>query len=137
MRHILRLFYVSDAADPCEARNIRAILAASRRNNARHDVTGCLLFSGRHFAQVLEGEPGVVRSMAARIASDPRHRGLQVLDARQGTQRQYDEWSMGYLHDSSLGDALEALLRGPERPAAAIADVLRQMHPDIVTGSLR
>ena len=99
MRSVFQTFYVSRAAIPFDHATVQAILQTSRRNNARIDVTGCLLFSGRCFAQVLEGEQDVVRALAARIADDPRHLDVRFLSEVRRDEREYADWSMGYLHD--------------------------------------
>lgn len=41
--------------------------------NARVDVTGMLLYHGRTFFQVLEGDRGVVEPLFDRIGKDKRH----------------------------------------------------------------
>jgi len=137
MLPICQLFYVSSAAQPCDSESIQDILNNSRRNNRRLDVTGCLLFSGRCFAQVLEGEGAVVNALAQRIALDPRHQGAVVLMENYTTERQFADWSMGYLHDLDLEDKLETLVLGQETDPLVIADVMMRMKPDTVMGALR
>ena len=104
MRPIFRTFYVSRASVPFDAAAAQSILQTSRRNNARIDVTGCLLYSGRCFAQVLEGGESVVRALTARLAQDARHESIRVLDEASGSEREYGDWSMGFLHDLNLED---------------------------------
>ncbi len=47
---IHQVFYVSQASAGVNLQLVQAILAQSRVNNWRCDVTGLLMFSGRHFA---------------------------------------------------------------------------------------
>jgi hypothetical protein len=137
MSAIFQIFYVSRACSEFDTPTVQSILHESRRNNARLDVTGCLLFSGRCFAQVLEGERGVVAKLVARIAADPRHDGIRFLHEVSRREREYADWSMGYLHDLTLEDDLETLLLIPTRSPAVIADVMERMRPDPVMGALR
>lgn len=137
MPSVCQLFYVSHASQPYEDAAIQDILQSSRRNNRRSDVTGCLLFSGLHFAQVLEGSEAVVVQLARRIARDPRHANVMVLRESHRPEREYGDWSMGYLHDLGLEDRLEQFLRTPEHDLRDIAEVMARMRPDTVMGALR
>ncbi|WP_374296820.1 BLUF domain-containing protein [Sphingomonas sp.] len=73
-----------------------AILAASRRNNARANVTGLLFFDGKRFLQALEGEDAVVDATFTRIRGDARHHALVVLSDRDVATRGFGEWAMAY-----------------------------------------
>lgn len=134
---VYQLFYVSRATAPHDSTAIQAILQAARRRNARLDVTGCLLFSGHCFAQVLEGPQPAVASLARTIAADPRHVGVRVLAESRRAEREYATWTMGYLYDLTLEDDLETLLMIPDRSPRVVADVLERMRPDPVMGALR
>jgi Sensors of blue-light using FAD len=137
MPTIFQTFYVSRASAEFDNQAVQAILHASRRHNARVDVTGCLLFSGRCFAQVLEGDEAVVMQLASRISADARHADVRFLfEVRRG-EREYCDWSMGYLHDLNLEDDLETLLLIPSRSPIVVADVMERMRPDPVMGALR
>lgn len=60
-------------------REVGRILAAARRRNACDDVTGALLRSEGHFAQVLEGPRDAVERTFERVQRDWRHADLVVL----------------------------------------------------------
>ena len=137
MSAVFQVFYVSRAAAAFDNAQVQSILHASRRQNARLDVTGCLLFSGDCFAQVLEGRQAVVSALARKIAADPRHVGVRVLSEGQRDERDYADWAMGYLYDLNLEDDLETLLMIPDRSPAVTADVMERMRPDPVMGALR
>ncbi|MEE2915447.1 MAG: BLUF domain-containing protein, partial [Pseudomonadota bacterium] len=68
-----QLVYISSAIGRVDG---DAVLAVSRRNNARDGITGLLYADGRRFLQVLEGERAAVERAYQRIAADPRHRAL-------------------------------------------------------------
>lgn len=137
MSAVFQVFYVSRATGAYDTASIQSILQASRRNNRRLDVTGCLLFSGHCFAQLIEGAQPAVTELARRIAADPRHAGVRFLSEAHSAERDYADWSMGYLHDLNLEDDLETLLMIPARSPAVIADVMERMRPDPVMGALR
>ena len=137
MSALFQVFYVSRATAAFDDAKVQSILHASRRENARHDVTGCLLFSGHCFAQVLEGRQSVVTALARKIAADPRHGGVRVLSEAQRDEREYADWAMGYLYDLNLEDDLETLLMIPDRSPVVTADVMERMRPDPVMGALR
>ena len=137
MPAVFQVFYVSRATAALDNAQVQSILHAARRQNARLDVTGCLLFSGHCFAQVLEGPEPVVSALARRIAADPRHVGVRVLSQTRRQERDYADWSMGFLYDLTLEDDLETLLMIPDRSPVVIADVMERMRPDPVMGALR
>ena len=137
MSAVFQIFYVSRAATAFDDAQVQSMLQASRRQNDRLDVTGCLLFSGHCFAQVLEGRQKVVSALARRIAADPRHAGVRVLSETQRDERDYADWAMGYLYDLNLEDDLETLLMIPDRSPVVTADVMERMRPDPVMGALR
>ena len=60
---------------------IQRILTKSRENNRRHDVSGALLYNAGCFAQVLEGDQRAVEEIYERIACDPRHSDITMLQA--------------------------------------------------------
>ena len=132
-----QIFYVSRATAPLDGGAIEALLQRARPSNEDLQITGCLLFSGRCFAQVLEGERAAVKALARRIAADPRHADVRVVSEGRSPEREYAGWAMGYLHDASLEDDLETLLMIPQRSAVVVADVMERMRPDPVMGALR
>jgi len=56
---LCQLFYISRSLSTPQ--DVEAILVSSRRQNLRRGVTGILLFSGGHFAQLLEGSAQALR----------------------------------------------------------------------------
>ncbi|MCK1367323.1 BLUF domain-containing protein [Bradyrhizobium sp. 62] len=90
-----------------EIANIRSIAEA---RNHELGLTGVLLFSGRHFAQFLEGAEANLDIMKGSIGSDDRHTGLVTLQADPVEKRRYGRWALAYsgaTHiDGVLADAL-------------------------------
>ena len=96
---------------------IRRILARSRDNNREANVSGALVFNAGCFAQVLEGERGAVERIYERIACDPRHRALTVLQSGSGGPRDFADWSMAYA--GSVDEAARPLFESTLRAAFA------------------
>lgn len=119
---LYRLVYVSENSVSHNARavggeemlqaEIEQILAASRRNNVRVDVTGALMFNTGCFAQVLEGPQEAVQDTFERIQCDMRHRKVAVLAFEPTDERRFAQWSMAYVgHETSAQQQFEHLAR--------------------------
>lgn len=93
---MIQLCYISTARPQVQAEAVDGILAQSRRNNRRVGVTGLLLFNGKRFLQVLEGEPALVEQAYKRIGTDPRHFAIVKLSERTIEKREFDGWNMAY-----------------------------------------
>jgi hypothetical protein len=90
---ISQYLYISTA--PSLAReDVEAILATSQRNNGARNVTGLLLYNGRNFLQLLEGEESELVSLMVRISHDPRHTGISMIDRRTVPARVCPDWAM-------------------------------------------
>lgn len=72
------------------------ILASARRNNARHGVTGALLFSDGCFAQVLEGLREDVELVFETIQCDLRHSDVTIMHLHEIEERSFGAWSMAF-----------------------------------------
>ena len=100
MTQLHRVLYCSRNLIPgtpeAVAADIRRILAASRRNNARDGITGGLLFSEGCFAQVLEGPLDAIEGTFERIQCDERHSDVTVLQSGPIAARDFPDWSMAF-----------------------------------------
>lgn len=114
--------YVSRSMlEPLVAQDIVAnIVTTSQRQNRKAGVTGGLIFTGRHFAQVLEGESGALDTLLQTIADDDRHAGMHILHRKPIASRFFFDWAMAYNGPSKrveghvaplLGDGLDGLER--------------------------
>jgi hypothetical protein len=129
-------FYLSRAAQQLTRFEVQQILHISRRNNRQRDITGCLLYTGAHFAQILEGEHAALETLLGRIAQDPRHENLVVTMTRDIDIRRFPDWSMGLLYKSETADRIEALLSCALLPEAEADRLFEEVNPDSVMGSL-
>ncbi|SFL36955.1 BLUF domain-containing protein [Methylobacterium pseudosasicola] len=110
MSELYRLVYASknllEMSEAEASAAIAQILETSRRNNAKVEVTGALLFNGGAFAQVLEGPRRAVESTFERIQRDERHGEVTVLQCGPAERRGFPNWSMGFVGHSARGRAL-------------------------------
>ncbi len=110
MTALYRLVYASknlfDGSEADAKAEVAQILDASRRNNARAEVTGALMFNGGAFAQVLEGPQRGVEDTFERIQRDIRHGDVTVLECGPVAARGFDSWSMAFVGQSTQGRAL-------------------------------
>ncbi len=79
------------------AREIETILVASRRNNVLVGISGALMFSEGHFAQVLEGDQAAIESTFERIQQDRRHGNVHLLEFSPAATRGFQTWSMAFI----------------------------------------
>lgn len=73
---------------------VNSILESSARNNPAHSITGLLLYNGRNFLQLLEGEGADLDALMERISHDPRHTGVSVLHSSPIDERACPGWAM-------------------------------------------
>jgi|KBSSwiStaDraftv2_1062776.scaffolds.fasta_scaffold278924_2 hypothetical protein len=113
---MFQLVYISSALRTVTADDVSAILAVSRRNNARNGLTGLLIHDGVRFLQALEGERDAVEARIEVIRADPRHRALVVLSQREIAAREFGSWAMAdravqrVMGDLTLADTVDALV---------------------------
>ena len=111
---------------------IEAILAVATDRNAQYGVTGALTFNETHFAQVLEGGREAVLAVFDRIARDPRHTDVTVLQQGDVTARDFAQWAMAYVGDETSVQFLSAnvrlddiLARNRERAALGLIEMMK------------
>jgi hypothetical protein len=78
-------------------REIEQILAVSRNNNAKANVTGALIFNSGVFAQILEGSSECIEAIFERIQRDKRHGDVHVLSFEEVAERAFPSWSMAHV----------------------------------------
>lgn len=93
MNHIV---YMSRAVRPLSDQDLQALLTQCRRDNAAHQVTGVLFYSHGNIAQLIEGEPSVIRALYEKIARDGRHSNVVKLTDKPITERSFADWSMAF-----------------------------------------
>jgi hypothetical protein len=124
---LISLLYVSKATQPPEP--VEAIVEVALSRNAALDVTGALLFTGSHFAQVLEGPAEGVDELMVSILRDTRHRDVDVIETVEIPERRFAGWSLAYAGPSLFVDRhLRPLVekRGGREQAAQLIRLMRE-----------
>lgn len=111
---------------------VEQIVAGSRARNPGLGITGALLFTGEHFAQVLEGPAAAVDTLMASVTRDPRHEEITVAARTPIAERQFGRWSMAYSgpsqfvarHVTRLLDDPDAASPARQRCAEWLGDLL-------------
>jgi hypothetical protein len=104
---LIRLIYVSEHDLPTDAEGFNpAFLDIERvavRANAEAGITGFLVCARRWFAQVLEGPAPAVDQLYAKLASDPRHHSVRLVERSEIARRRFPDWhlALGYAAPST------------------------------------
>jgi Sensors of blue-light using FAD len=112
------LLYISESSiEPSFAQGeVERILATAHAFNPSVGVTGALVFTGTHFAQLIEGEETVVTLLIASIAIDQRHTRMQIVTREPLVARRFPDWSMSYNGPSQfVSRHVTRLLNDPSR----------------------
>lgn len=75
---------------------IEKIIAQSLRRNVGLEVSGALVFTGDHFAQVIEGPLESLELLMTKIRRDDRHAQIDVIRRSPIDERSFSSWSMAY-----------------------------------------
>ncbi|NVK01607.1 MAG: BLUF domain-containing protein [Oceanospirillaceae bacterium] len=103
---LIRAIYASYKIDSLTREDIESILAASRANNSRAEITGLLCFSHHHFLQCLEGSREQVNQLYNKITRDSRHAEPFIIDYSEISERAFSSWAMGYVPDTAISREL-------------------------------
>lgn len=128
---LCQVFYISRSQ--CLPADVEDVLASARRHNRERGVTGVLLFSGGHFAQLLEGPAQALRVTMAAVEADARHEAVTRLVEGPIAQRRCGDWSMALFEAPGADDLIQQLLAGapvaPERARRVMERMLETCLP--------
>lgn len=93
------IVYTSQATFPLKRMPnvLPSIIAASRRNNLRNELTGVMFEHRGRFLQFLEGPQQKVLNTFERIAADSRHTNVEILFDSPIRERGCPNWAMDAL----------------------------------------
>ncbi len=100
--YLVRLVYSSAISEGFGRDDIAEILTTAQKRNAGNEVTGWLCFNRKRFLQCLEGSRSAVNETYHRILNDPRHNSVVLLDYQEIVEREFSDWAMGFIPESSL-----------------------------------
>jgi len=119
---------VEDDADDV----VRDIVEVSIARNRALGVTGVLLFTGRNFAQYLEGPPRGVDQLRHSISLDMRHENIRTIAEGEYAHPRFVTWSLAYLAPPQLlSSRAEELLIAAEHDGGVHVEVLAQFLCDV------
>ncbi|MBV1689063.1 BLUF domain-containing protein [Novosphingobium sp. G106] len=106
------------------------IVTVARSRNKQLDVTGALIATPSHFAQVLEGTEAALQELMSSILRDKRHFITDILDLEPTPDRQFAGWWLAYHGDSSLVSAMltEAIAVPDFELQGHVEQILALMH---------
>jgi hypothetical protein len=87
---------------------LRKLITEARSLNRARGVTGGLMFNKNYFGQVLEGSRSAVSDLFCRIAKDPRHRSIVIVEATVVEARSFERWSMGLAEKTETAEKLNS-----------------------------
>lgn len=132
------IVYVSSATELLSSDAFQELLSVSRRNNAAVGIGGILLYWDGNFLQYIEGPDDQLDLLMSKVAQDPRHNGLIVLERENIESRAFPDWTMAfermkgtddgqsdYLSDGLLRAAPESLSPTARRLIEIFRDQLR------------
>jgi hypothetical protein len=99
---------------------IEAIVAGARVHNALVGITGALVCTRGHFAQLVEGTNEALEDLMHRIECDHRHTDVTILRVEVIARRRLPEWTLAYSGASTYIDAQIAPLVGTEATMNAV-----------------
>jgi hypothetical protein len=128
---LYNLVYCSRAAEGIGDVAVDGIIAAARRNNAAHGITGLLFFGGGLFLQWLEGPRQSVLQLLRTLEADRRHHDIVILSrSEEVRERLFGDWDMELVAPDDIGDVLRDALTtaSEEKSAEALRQMLRQLE---------
>ncbi len=112
--YLVRLVYVSAISEDFEPDDLNQILESAKKHNRKNHVTGLLGFNRKIFLQCLEGSRARVNETYHRILKDPRHDKIIMLDYKEIVEREFDDWSMGFIPESSMTSMVNLRFSGDD-----------------------
>ncbi|MGJ7489028.1 BLUF domain-containing protein [Variovorax sp. ZT4R33] len=101
---MLELLYFSVLAPHQQPTVVGRIVAQARAHNARHGITGLLVFDGIHFCQHIEGPAEALKPLMERIRQDPRHERVRVVYQGGRDERRYRRFDLGFAQGDDPDD---------------------------------
>lgn len=130
------LLYVSTSTLPEDTADmeIEKIIDSAQRNNEALNLTGALLYTGNHFAQVLEGSAADIDELLYTVLQDPRHGDIVVVDRSLIDARRFRDWRMAYSGPSRfVSRFVSRVLEAPpgvehQRAAGWLTDLMQEFN---------
>ena len=112
LANMIRLIYTSRSLSKLPL-DLKEILAQSRANNERREISGALCFLDGVYFQYLEGETVVLEDLYRTILADPRHTDPRLVERKFIETRLFDSWSMALVTWNQETKEIFETLNGP------------------------
>ncbi len=99
---VSRLMYISNAVDPFTKDQLDALQQQCMIDNKSINVTGLLCYFQAQFIQYLEGRDDLVKDLMGRIANDPRHEVVKIINLPMGDSRFFADWNMRHFSPNDI-----------------------------------
>lgn len=103
------VIYASKAHDTVTDEEVDKILTSAEIKNAKLGVTGALVFDGRRFCQLLEGDEDGVSEVFDHIRKDTRHCDIDVIARQPIRDRRFPGWAMVQVDETEFKTMLDGL----------------------------
>jgi hypothetical protein len=107
---MLQSVYASAATSGFTQKDLVKLLGLARERNTAAGISGRLLYQNKSFLQVLEGPREQVDALFTKIAKDPRHKNCLVLLRTKIREKEFENWSMGFVDTSKLAAQFEGFV---------------------------
>ena len=89
-----RYMYMSHAVTPFSRDDIAALALLGQRENARHGITGVLVYTDGHFLQLVEGPRDDIGQLKSNLQRDGRHENITDLIDEPVERRLFEGWTL-------------------------------------------
>jgi hypothetical protein len=95
-----QIIYASTALTGLGLCDVQEILTTAHNKNKEFDLSGMLLYNRNYFLQLIEGNVNQLSNLMHNIKNDTRHHDIFIIGTKEIENRDFEEWSMGFVNDS-------------------------------------
>jgi hypothetical protein len=117
-----RVVFTSRASSNFSRAEIKALCEAAAVRNEANGITGMFLSDGSRFLQVIEGEEEDVDDLMRRIARNPRHHDIIIVNSRRIERREF--------YERTMSQPLYGIGDDPEDYVERVKDELKNVSDD-------
>lgn len=107
---IQQIVYYSISEKVITEKTISEIVESSRINNAKKNITGCLLYHNKVFLQLLEGKSDIINKLFETIKKDDRHSNVTLIIEESIDKRMFPDWNMAFHQFEKNKSSLDKLI---------------------------
>ncbi len=108
------LVYSSVASGAVDEAEVEKILTSAEIGNAKVGITGALVYDGRRFCQLLEGDAAAVTKTFGTIKNDKRHEQIEVMAQATVSDRRFPGWAMLRVEEAEFQTMMDGLAATPD-----------------------